>query len=246
MNDTLAYMKQDPLYCARAMQKNLTFSLHYAFTERFRAAALARRSGAREALAGVQDAGHSGAAIAKRAGAAVLAIFAPGKKLLFMGDEFGQWKEWNFDGELDWALLQEPEHRALAESVKASERALSENAGAPCGRGRMGRLRVARLRGCGAQRDHVRAAGKEAERLCGRCIELHPGGVGELLGRSSGGWEVEGGIRFAREEGCDRHGDAGQGGEAADRRGPAAARGDGVDTGGGTKECRSESQGDEE
>jgi len=37
----------------------------------------------------------------------------PGKKLLFMGGEFGQWLEWNHDASLDWALLSFPPHAAL-------------------------------------------------------------------------------------------------------------------------------------
>jgi 1,4-alpha-glucan branching enzyme len=42
----------------------------------------------------------------------------PGKKLLFMGSEFGQWREWNCDASLDWHLLEEPLHRGLQRWVR--------------------------------------------------------------------------------------------------------------------------------
>jgi 1,4-alpha-glucan branching enzyme len=41
----------------------------------------------------------------------------PGKKTLFMGSEFGQWKEWDFDAPLDWALLDYPQHDGLRKLV---------------------------------------------------------------------------------------------------------------------------------
>jgi len=42
----------------------------------------------------------------------------PGKKLLFMGDEFGQWKEWNHDASLDWHLLELAPHQGLQRLVR--------------------------------------------------------------------------------------------------------------------------------
>jgi 1,4-alpha-glucan branching enzyme len=42
----------------------------------------------------------------------------PGKKLLFMGGEFGQWREWNHDHSLDWHLLEEPAHAKLRRYVQ--------------------------------------------------------------------------------------------------------------------------------
>src|SRR5437773_5959346 len=43
----------------------------------------------------------------------------PGKKLLFMGSEFGQWREWNHDRSLDWHLLDDPSHAGLRRYVQA-------------------------------------------------------------------------------------------------------------------------------
>jgi 1,4-alpha-glucan branching enzyme len=42
----------------------------------------------------------------------------PGKKLLFMGDEFGQWQEWDYDASLDWHLLEDPRHKGLQRWVR--------------------------------------------------------------------------------------------------------------------------------
>jgi 1,4-alpha-glucan branching enzyme len=42
----------------------------------------------------------------------------PGKKLIFMGSDFGQWSEWNPDASLDWHLLNEPSHRGLLRWVR--------------------------------------------------------------------------------------------------------------------------------
>ena len=42
----------------------------------------------------------------------------PGKKLMFMGDEFGQWAEWSINGSLDWHLLNDPRHRGLQRWVR--------------------------------------------------------------------------------------------------------------------------------
>ena len=42
----------------------------------------------------------------------------PGKKLLFMGGEFGQWHEWNHDASLDWHLLEYPPHQGLQRWVR--------------------------------------------------------------------------------------------------------------------------------
>jgi 1,4-alpha-glucan branching enzyme len=47
----------------------------------------------------------------------------PGKKLLFMGGEFGQWREWNHDESLDWHLLDLPRHAGLQQWVRALNRA---------------------------------------------------------------------------------------------------------------------------
>jgi 1,4-alpha-glucan branching enzyme len=51
----------------------------------------------------------------------------PGKKLLFMGGELGQWREWNYEQSLDWHLLDEDEHRGLRQLVRDLNRLLTEH-----------------------------------------------------------------------------------------------------------------------
>jgi 1,4-alpha-glucan branching enzyme len=117
MHDMLAYMSQDPVHRSYHHHK-ITFSLLYAFTENF-----------------VLPFSHDevvhgkGSMIGKMPGdewqrfANLRLLYGymfghPGKKLLFMGDEFGQWREWNHDRSLDWHLLEEAPHRGLQRWVR--------------------------------------------------------------------------------------------------------------------------------
>ncbi|MFJ7141530.1 MAG: 1,4-alpha-glucan branching protein GlgB [Pseudomonas protegens] len=116
MHDSLHYIQQDPVY--RAHHHNeLSFGLVYAWSERF-----ILPISHDEVVHGK----HSlidkmpGDRWQKFANLRAYLSFMwahPGKKLLFMGCEFGQWREWNHDQQLDWYLLQYPEHRGVQQLV---------------------------------------------------------------------------------------------------------------------------------
>jgi 1,4-alpha-glucan branching enzyme len=117
MHDTLDYMSNDPVFRSYHHHK-ITFGLVYAFSENF-----------------ILPYSHDevvygkGSLIGKMPGdewqkfANLRLLYGfmfghPGKKLLFMGGEFGQWREWNHDTSLDWHLLQQGNHLGLARWVR--------------------------------------------------------------------------------------------------------------------------------
>ncbi|MBS0615941.1 MAG: 1,4-alpha-glucan branching protein GlgB [Verrucomicrobia bacterium] len=112
MNDTLHYFHKDPIY-RHYHQNMLTFGLVYVFTERFISV-----------LSHDEVVHGKGSLIAKMPGddwqkfANLRLLYSymicqPGKKLLFMGAELGQWGEWNCKREIDWYLLQYERHQEL-------------------------------------------------------------------------------------------------------------------------------------
>ena len=117
MHDTLEYLQEDPIY-RRFHQNKLTFRSMYAYSEHF-----------------VLPLSHDevvygkGSLINKMPGdewqklANLRLLYSymwaqPGKKMLFMGGELGQYKEWNHDASLDWHLAENPGHAALGRTVE--------------------------------------------------------------------------------------------------------------------------------
>jgi 1,4-alpha-glucan branching enzyme len=117
MHDSLEYMQLDPIY--RKFHHNmLTFSMIYAFNENYVLP-----------LSHDEVVHGKGSLIRKMPGddwqrfANLRALFGymyshPGKKLLFMGGEFGQWNEWYHKTSLDWHLLDQPLHAGLSRWVR--------------------------------------------------------------------------------------------------------------------------------
>ena len=121
MHDTLLYFQKDAVY-RQYHHDNLTFSFIYAWSENF-----------------ILPFSHDEVVHLKRSlldkmqgdrwqkFANPRALYAymwahPGKKLLFMGCEIGQWREWNFEQSLDWHLLEEVEHKGLQDLVRELNR----------------------------------------------------------------------------------------------------------------------------
>ena len=112
MNDTLRYFALDPVY-RRHEHRLITFSFMYAWSERFMLPLSHDEVvHGKSSLLGKMP----GDAWQKRANLRLLFAYMtlhPGKKLLFMGSELGQWHEWRDDAELDWALNDDAGHAGL-------------------------------------------------------------------------------------------------------------------------------------
>ena len=116
MNDTLRYMSHDPIHRAHH-QNDLSFRMVYAFTENF-VNPLSHDEivhGKRSLLS--QMPGDYWQKFANLRMLYGYQYAMPGKKLLFMGCEFGQWHEWQHDEELDWALFGHKQHDGLRQFV---------------------------------------------------------------------------------------------------------------------------------
>jgi 1,4-alpha-glucan branching enzyme len=117
MNDFLRFMEEDPVY--RKFHLNLiTFSLMYAFSERF-ILPLSHDEvvHGKRSLAGKMP-GDAWQQLANLRLALGFMWGHPGKKLLFMGGELGQWREWHEGRELDWELLDHPMHAGVQRWVR--------------------------------------------------------------------------------------------------------------------------------
>jgi 1,4-alpha-glucan branching enzyme len=110
MNDFLSYMKKEPIH-RKYHHNNLTFSMIYAFNENF-ILVLSHDEvvHGKSSLIGKMP-GDNWQKFANLKAALGFMYSHPGKKLIFMGGEFGQWNEWNYNKGLDWNLLDWSEHK---------------------------------------------------------------------------------------------------------------------------------------
>jgi 1,4-alpha-glucan branching enzyme len=125
MHDMLDYTKEDPVH-RKWHHNKITFSMMYAYSEKF-----------------ILPFSHDEVVHGKRSmldkmpgdvwqkHANLRALYGymfvhPGKKLLFMGGEIGQWREWNHDWQLDWEALGDPRHAGLQRWVRDLNRVYHE------------------------------------------------------------------------------------------------------------------------
>ena len=116
MHDTLLYFSKDPIH-RKYHHSDLTFSLLYAFTENF-VLVLSHDEvvhGKRSLLDKMP--GDEWQRFANLRALYAYMFAHPGKKLLFMGGEFGQWREWNSNDSLEWDILHYQPHRNVQKLV---------------------------------------------------------------------------------------------------------------------------------
>jgi 1,4-alpha-glucan branching enzyme len=117
MHDTLSYLSLDPVH-RKYHHNQLTFRMLYAFTESF-VLPLSHDEvvhGKRSLLSKMP--GDHWQKFANLRLLLGYMVTQPGKKLLFMGGDIGQWNEWNHDASLDWHLLQYPLHKGAQRWVR--------------------------------------------------------------------------------------------------------------------------------
>ena len=118
MNDFIGYMSNDP-YFRGAHHNELTFSMVYAYSERFMLSlshdeVVHQKGSLLEKMPGTED-----KKFANLRAAYGFFMTHPGKKLLFMGQEYGQVHEWAENKALDWEDLEKPAHRQMQNYMKA-------------------------------------------------------------------------------------------------------------------------------
>lgn len=126
MNDSLEYIQKEPVY-RKYHQNSLTFSLMYAFTENF------------VLVLSHDEVVHGKRSMLDKMPGDIWQKFAnlrlfkaytfahPGKKLMFMGEEIGQWREWNCKQSLDWHLLEYEPHAKMKNYMKDLNKVYKEN-----------------------------------------------------------------------------------------------------------------------
>ena len=117
MHDVLEYMRRDPIHRSHH-HGQLTFRMLYAFTENF-VLPLSHDEvvHGKGSLLG-QMPGDEWQKFANLRALLGMMWTQPGKQLLFMGSDFGQWNEWNHDASLDWHLLEQPLHQGVQRWVR--------------------------------------------------------------------------------------------------------------------------------
>ncbi len=129
MHDTLNYISKDPIH-RKFQHGDILFGLHYAFSENF-ILPLSHDEvvhGKRSILGRMP--GDDWQRFANLRAYYSFMFGHPGKKLMFMGCEFGQEREWNHDTSLDWHLLDQPKHAGVQQSGPRSQPAVPDAAGA--------------------------------------------------------------------------------------------------------------------